>query len=165
MTIRQITGGTPCFKPLHALLLAAASMFLVTCTDNSTKLSHAIERAVRALEAGRADSITTVAYRPKRQPTEPYVLIFFPEHRTSLEDLEAAGISEPLARRIFTDLAYIGVGDGALLVVYQKGERLSFITHWTRFAFVEHLLVLRGSGSQNLILEKRTDRMLIQGFE
>ena len=162
--MRQTIGGNLRLTVLPVLLLAVASV-LLACSDNSTKLSHAIERASRAPTAAQAGSIMMVPYRPKRRPAEPYVLIFFPESATNQGDLVAAGIDEALASRIFSDLVHVHVGHGPLLVVYQEGEPLTFTAHWSQFAFVEKLLVLRGSGTRNIRLEKWHGRMMILGLD
>ena len=148
-----------------AVAIVSALLLLVGCTDNATKLSLAIERVARPLEDRPGSSIVTVPYRPKSQPDKPYTLIFFPDHVTDTDDLVEAGIPEKLATRIFVDLAYVGVGDQAMLVVVQEGARLNFTSHFSRFASVDDLLVLHGRGTRNLVLEKRDGRILITGFE
>jgi hypothetical protein len=66
----------------------------------------------------------------------PYTVIFFPNRDVAEADLVAAGVDKGIARRIYTEMAYLGSMAGKL-VVEQEGERLKFTSSWKRFAEVQ----------------------------
>jgi hypothetical protein len=63
-------------------------------------------------------------------------VIFFPERDMAEADLVAGGVDRAVARRIFSELAYLGSLAGTL-VVEQEGERLTFTTSWKQLVDVQ----------------------------
>ena len=110
---------------------------LVTgCADNATSLVDRIGEGVSRLGPSEAGSSLEVSFDPIDGPASAYTVIFFPNRDVAEADLVAAGVDTAIARRIYSELAFLGSFAGAL-IVEQEGERLTFTTAWKRFAEVQ----------------------------
>jgi hypothetical protein len=118
-------------------LLAVIVCALVTCgcADNATSLVDRISGPASRLPR-EAGSSLTVTYEPVTGTASPYTVIFFPERDMAEADLVAGGVDRAVARRIFSELAYLGSLAGTL-VVEQEGERLTFTTSWKQLVDVQ----------------------------
>lgn len=115
------------------LAFAFAACVCVGCgADNATSLADRIGDGASRLSSREAGSSLTVSFDPMKGAS-PYTLIFFPDRDVPEADLVAAGVDKAIARRIYTDLAYLG-GMAGKLVVEQEGERLKFTSSWKRYA-------------------------------
>ena len=138
---------------------------ILACADNATKVTFGIERVLEQV-AGVQPSPTTanVPYRPVRRADAPYTLVFFPPHRVTPDDLQAAGLSRPVTDEIFRRLDYLDVGSHEMLVAIQDGVRLNFTTSFRPLAKVEDLLILRGVGTRELLLVRKGERWVTRGW-
>jgi hypothetical protein len=94
-------------------------------------------------------------YLPVANPTKPYWLILFPDRAVTFDELVTEGVPAHVARQIFEDLAYVSVGEGDMVVVWQEGETLSFQAYHGRTTVtVDELIVIRDTGETTLILQK-----------
>ena len=118
------------------LLALAVGALVAGCGDNATSLADRIGEAASRLSSREAGSSLTVSFDPINGAASPYTVIFFPDRDVAEADLVAAGVDTAIARRIYTEMAYLGSMAGKL-VVEQEGERLNFTSSWKRFADVQ----------------------------
>jgi hypothetical protein len=146
--------------------LAGVILCLVTgCSDNALRLRTSIDAAVAQLATGPDQVEQHVMYRPVADRHKPYWLVFLPEHRTAAADLVARGMPVSIAERIFRDLAYVNVGDGKALIVYQEGERLSFTSYRTVEEIrIPELLVAQRDDLSHVVVRKRDGMAYIVGI-
>jgi hypothetical protein len=125
------------------LLALLVSVLVSGCADNATSLARRIGQAASSLRSSEAPSSLTVSFDPIKGEASPYTVIFFPDRDLTEADLVAAGVQAAVARRVYSDMAYLGSLAG-MLIVDQEGERLQFTSSWKQFADVEppkHLVV------------------------
>jgi hypothetical protein len=146
---------------LLSLCVGGTLLALCACSDNATRLSRSIELAATSPTGGDAADFLSIDYTPKRFPEVPYYLVFFPAHAVSEEDLVHAGAPPATAREIFSQLTYVGVGERPLLIVAQDRGRIHFTSHWKRYTSVHDLLVIRGSGTTTLTLERSEQGLVV----
>ena len=104
--------------------------------DNANLLADEIgEGAARLVARGSGSSIT-VSVDPVNGSASPYTVIFFPSREIAEADLVAAGVEMALARRIYSEMGYLGNLAGTL-VVAQEGQRLKFTSSWKQFPFIQ----------------------------
>ena len=128
----------------------------------AVRLAYAIERTSKALSDRPVGSSEAVAVQAPKKVDREYSVVFFPEHEVGLEELVTGGVPEPLAQRIFRDLAYVDVGQGALIVYAQEGVRLNFTSYWRRFASVDEVLVVSGQGGLRVDLVKTDEGLRVR---
>jgi hypothetical protein len=124
------------------------------CADNATRLAYQVEQAAAALGSQSASAAFTVRYEPVTGGASPYTVLFFPARPVTEAEVVAAGVAKTTAERIYSELSYLG-DTADLLVVEQKGERLTFTTSWRRFARVHDLVVSpRMTGESEVVLKR-----------
>lgn len=143
---------------MRSLRLLGVCTVLLTlgCSDNAVHFRGQVERAVSRIAGAGGDAASEpLVYVPVASATKPYWVILFPDRVTTLDELVTEGLPAPIAHQIFEELAYIGVGEGDMVVVWQEGERLSFQSYYgkTRVG-IEDLIVIRGTGETTLILQR-----------
>ena len=139
----------------HLVLAACLSLAAISCSDNALLFRHHVERAVERLAEARNKRTEPISYTPETSGTKPYWLILFPNRPTTVADLVRHGMPPPTAKEIFSQLAYVSVGKGEMVVVWQDGERLSFQGyHGSTPVTIDDLIVIRGTGEVLLNLQK-----------
>jgi len=143
------------------LVLAIAA---TGCSDNAIKLRFGIETAAKRLAAGPDFTDERVSYVPVADATKGYWLIFFPERRVYAEELVARGMPKEAADRIYSELGYVDVGLGPMLVVDQEGERLAFTSyHGNDLVIIRDLIVEHRTGRCEILLRKQNETLYIEG--
>jgi hypothetical protein len=116
------------------------SCVCVGCADNVNSLADKIGAVAARLHAAGDGSSVIVPYEPVTGSAAPYTVIFFPSRNVTEGELVGVGVGKEIAHRIYSEMAYLGGMENAL-VVEQEGQRLNFTTYWKRFAEVQALVV------------------------
>ena len=115
------------------LLVAVLLIVFSACgADNAVSVVDRIREGVSRLPSQTGSSLT-VFFDPGGAP---YTVIFFPDRDVNEAEAVAEGVDKPIARRIFTEMAYLGSLAGTL-VVAQEGERLQFTSSWKQLPDVQ----------------------------
>lgn len=115
---------------------ALLCLTFVSCADNANSFVDRLGEAASRLSSSESSASLTVPFDPTNGATSPYTLIFFPDRDVTEAELVAAGVDEPIARRIYSEMNYLGNMAGKV-VVDQERERLQFTSSWKRFANVQ----------------------------
>jgi len=119
---------------LSALVVSA---LVAGCgADNANSLVDRIGDGASRLSSRETGSSLSVSFDPIKGATAPYTLILFPDRDVAEAELVAAGADNAIARRVYTEMAYLGSLAGKV-VVEQEGERLKFTSSWKRFDDVQ----------------------------
>jgi hypothetical protein len=146
-------------------LIFILAVTTLACTDNATKLAYAIGRAADELHDSADGSTSEIDYVPKTGADRPYLILILPQRNTTLSKVISAGVSKIQATEIFSELAYLNIERGGILVVSQSGQRVTFTSYWMRYAQVDEIIHWSGTGPATLQLTKSEGHIKITGIE